>query len=71
MQISDFEFYPNKQVFFNAYVDSKPDTFPATSNDIDELPDGYVFRVGSWIYVVNIHELFMWNGSQFVSQKEG
>ena len=70
MQISDFELYPNKQIFFNAYVKSAPDPFPKDSNDIDELPDGYVFRVGSWFYVVDSHELFMWDGSQFVSQKE-
>lgn len=69
MQISHFDLFPQKKVYFNGYVKTAPQTFPSDSDDIEELPDGYEFRLGSWIYAIDAHEVYMWDGTQFVSQK--
>lgn len=68
MQTNDFKLFTNKEVYFEAYATTAPTTFPATSDDIEDLPDGYEFRLGSWIYVMDTEEVYMWNGEEFALQ---
>lgn len=70
MQVNDFKLLLNGEVFFTAYTPDAPTTFPVNSDDVPELPNGYTFRYGSWIYVVNTMTIYMWNGESFVAQSK-
>ena len=67
LHVNAFQTFINDQVYFEAYTPTKP-TFPTNSNDVEELPDGYTFRYGSYIYVVDEVAVYMWNGTTFVKQ---
>lgn len=68
LHVNAFQTFINNQIYFEAYTPTKPATFPETSTDIEELMDGYEFRYGSYIYVVDEVTVYMWNGSAFVKQ---
>lgn len=71
MHVNAFQNFVNNQVYFEAYTPTKPSPFPSTSDDVDELMDGYTFRYGSYIYVVDECTVYMWDGTTFVKQEKG
>ena len=70
LHVNAFQTFPNNQIYFEAFTPIKPATFPNTSTDVEELMDGYTFRYGSYIYVVDEVTVYMWDGSQFVEQSK-
>lgn len=69
-QVQDFQLYPrSKEVSAQMYI-PVVDTIPTSSDDVDELPDGYDFRYDSYIFETSTEKIYWWNGTTFAA-KEG
>lgn len=68
LHVNDFKIYLDKGIYFEGYTQTKPANFPQTSDDVEELPNGYSFRIGSYIYSVDEVTVYMWDGVNFVAQ---
>ena len=51
----------NGRVYAGMFYTTTPNTFPATSDDVPDLADGYKFETGSYVYVVQTGKIYMYD----------
>lgn len=52
------------RIYAEIMSDTKPETLPATTDDVEDIPSGYRFEPGSWLYIVQ-------SGERYEIQEDG
>lgn len=59
LQTKTFKQQGDKTAYVLIYADKKPDTFPTTSDDVDDEPNGFKYAIGSTLIALESSEKFM------------
>ena len=46
------------RIYAEIMSDTKPETLPATTDEVPDIPNGYQFEPGSWLYIVQSGERY-------------
>lgn len=61
MFTKDARYGSEGRMYAEMYFNSQPATFPASSDDIPDIKNGYGFTTGSILYVVATGDLYMYD----------